>query len=71
MVHTISGTHETGIDLGMKVGLLNVLYTIKAEIIYFNTIYLVNLVQSENDEYKIQKIDSGAWNLFKNSFLII
>ena len=55
----------------MKVGRLDVLYSIKAEIIYSNTIYRVNSVQKEVDAYMIQELDFGARNLFKNSFLII
>ena len=50
----------------MKVGRLDVLYTIKGEIIYSNIIYLVNSVQDENDVHKIQKVDSGANCVFKN-----
>ena len=55
----------------MKVGQLDVLYSIKVEIIYSDIIYLVNPVQSKHDAYMIQKIDYGTNGVFKNVILAI
>ena len=55
----------------MKVGRYDVLYSIKAEIIYYNTIYLVNPVQNENDPCKIQKLDYNAKNVLNKVIFAI